>query len=173
MEKKIAFSNVETVVNISFNSKNYFSLSADLYGLTFTSKEELEERVQEDIENNLGAFVDDLQEKSIGELVEQRVNEIMNHPSYYNDNISGDTKGDKMITMELIACGQCLNDLLELYPNNKDIKELVNLWNKYQLKENVSQAIIDRVNVLLDRLDSKKDEYDLSDELVEHFVSAL
>lgn len=173
MEKKVAFCNGQTVVNISFSSNNYFGLSADLYDLTFSSKEELKERFQEDIETNLEAFVNDLQDNSINELVDQRVNELFNRPSYYDDNIAGGAKGDKMVTMELITCGQCLNDLLELYPNSDDIKELVSLWDKYQLKENVDQTIIDRVNVLLDHLDSGRDEYDLSDEIVDHYVSAL
>ncbi|QAR22353.1 hypothetical protein [Limosilactobacillus fermentum] len=172
MEKKIAFKKGQTVVTINFNSENYFGLSARLYELTVTSEEELKERIREKIESNID--IGDLYDLSINELVDLQVSHVMEYPDYYhdyyNDSLSGTTHGDDLVEMNSIAWGQCSKRLLDLLPSNQDIKELVSIWYQYQLKNNVDQSVIDRVNVLLDRLDCGEDERSLSDDIIDDYI---
>lgn len=170
MYRKIAIRKNDNVVTIEFGSVGYFSLSANHYQLTVTSKQELEEQAHDYIMKNLEAYAGKLETRSTSELVDEQVNLAMSDPISYKDCLTGETNGDDLVTVECIAAGQCLDDLLELFPESKLIKELVGLWDKYQLKENVDQSIIDRVNVILDYLDSRSDEWLLADDVIDDYL---
>ena len=169
-ERKIAIRKDNSIVTIEFNSENYFGLSASRYELTVTSEQELEEQAHEYIMENLEGYAGELETRSISDLVDEQVSLVMGDPVSYNDCLTGEVSGDDLVTVECIAAGQCLEDLLELFPESKLIKELVGLWDKYQLKKDVDQSIIDRVNMILDYLDSKSDEWLLADDVIDDYL---
>ena len=170
MEKESLFKVNDNVVKIKFESKGYFGLSATIYKLAVYTKDELVDTVREGIEDDLNSYTDELQDHSINELVDNRVADIMSCMFDYNDSIYSDTKDDDLIQVEFVSGGQTYDDLLDLLPDNKSIKELVSLWKKYHLKEDVNQTFINRTNELLDQLDSGEDEYDLAETIVNEYI---
>lgn len=169
-ERKIAIRKDNSIVTIEFNSENYFGLSASCYELTVTSEQELEEQAHEYIMENLEGYAGELETRSISDLVDEQVSLVMGDPVSYNDCLTGEVSGDDLVTVECTAAGQCLEDLLELFPESKLNKELVGLWDKYQLKKDVDQSIIDRVNMILDYLDSRSDEWLLADDVIDDYL---
>lgn len=171
MEKTVSFKKGENLVTIKFNSKDYFSLTADIYEVVTISEDELFNDMLEYIESNIHDFIDDLMDNSINDLVDSRVDSIMSGYDYYNDSIYSETKDDDLIQVECISAGQCYDDLLDLLPGSESLKELVSLWKKYHLKKGVDQSIINRTNELLDQLDSGEDEYDLAETIVNDYLN--
>lgn len=170
MTKTVSFKTNNKVVTIDFNSANYFGLSASIYELNVTGKDEVFDIVRDDIEENISNFVDALQDQSISDLVEDMVANIMNGYEEYNDSIYSETHDDDLIEVTYIASGQAYDELLELMPDNRYIKELVDLWVKYQLASDVDLSIINRVVELLNQLDSGESEYDLAKSLVDDYL---
>lgn len=170
MKKQVSFKNGENMVTIKFNSKDYFSLTTDIYEVVTISEDELFNDMLEYIESNIHDFIDDLMDNSINDLVDSRVDSIMSGYDYYNDSIYSETKDDDLIQVECISAGQCYDDLLELLPDSEPLKELVSLWKKYQLKEDVNQSVINQVNELLNQLDSGKSKEDLAEAIVTDYI---
>jgi len=170
MTKTVSFKTNNNIVTIDFNSANYFGLSASIYELAVTGIDEVYDNVYEEIEDNISNFVDALQEQSISDLVEDRVSNIMSGFDDYNDSIYSETNDDDLIEVTFVAVGQAYDELLELMPNNSSIKELVDLWNKYQLTPEVDPSIINRVFELLNKLDSGESKYDLAESLVDDYL---
>ena len=174
MTKTVSFKTNNKVVTIDFNSANYFGLSASIYELVVTGRDEVVDNAREDIEENISDFVDVLQYQSINDLVDDMVANIMNGYEEYNDSIYSETNYDYLIEVIFANSGQSYDELLELMPDNSSIKELVDLWVKYQLASDVDLSIINRVVELLNQLDSGESEYDLAKSLVDdYFRSGL
>jgi len=170
MTKTVSFKTNKKVVTIDFNSENYFGLSASIYELNVTGRDEVSDIVREDIEDNISDFVEDLQYLSISDLVYDRVLDIMDGFDNYHDSIYSATNEDDLIDVIFADSGQSCDELLELMPDNRYIKELVDLWNKYQLASDVDLSIINRVVELLNELDSGESEDDLAESLVDDYL---
>jgi len=170
MTKTVSFKTNNKVVTIDFNSANYFGLSASIYELVVTGRDEVVDNAREDIEENISNFVDVLQYQSISDLVDDMVANIMNGYEEYNDSIYSETNYDYLIEVIFANSGQSYDELLELMPDNSSIKELVDLWVKYQLASDVDLSIINRVVELLNQLDSGESEYDLAKSLVDDYL---
>ena len=170
MTKTVSFKTNDKVVTIDFDPANYFGLSASIYELNVTGKDEVFDIVRDDIEENISNFVDALQYQSINDLVEDRVANIMNGYEDYNDSIYSETHDDDLIEVTFAADGQSYDELLELMPDNKYIKELVDLWKKYQLASDVDSSIINQIDELLNQLDSGESEEDLAESLVNDYL---
>ena len=172
MEKQVSFKNGENLVTINFNSKDYFSLTTDIYEVTTMSEDELFNNMLEYIESNIHDFIDDLMDNSINELIDSEIDDIMGGYDDYCgvETLYSEAKDDNLVQVEYVAGGQIYNKLLKLFPNCEPIKELVSLWKKYQVKEDVNQSVINRTNDLLNQLDSGKDEYDLAETMVKDYI---
>ena len=171
MTKTVSFKTNNKVVTIDFNSEHYFGLSASIYELVVTGKDELFDIVRDDIEENISNFVEDLQDQSINDLLEDRVANIMDGFEDGNrDSIYSETNDDDLIEVTFVAMGQSYDELLELMPDNSSIKELVDLWNKYQLAPDVDLSSVNQVEELLNQLDSGESEYDLAESLVDAYL---
>ena len=170
MTKTVSFKTNNKVVTIDFNSENYFGLSASIYELVITGRDEVADNVREDIEDNINVFVEDLQHLSISDLVYDRVEDIMDGFDNYHDSIYSETNDDDLIEVLFANSGQSYDELLELMPDNRYIKELVDLWKQYQLAQDVDSSIINQVDELLNQLDSGESEYDLAKSLVADYL---
>ena len=172
MKKTVSFKKGENLVTINFNSNGYFSLSADIYKVATMSEDELFNNMIEYIESNIHDFIDDLMDNSINELIDSEIDDIMRGYDDYCgvETLYSEAKDDNLIQVEYVEGGQIYNELLNLLPESEPIKELTSLWSTYQLKKGTNQPVINKVNDLLNQLDSGKDEVDLAETMVKDYI---
>ena len=170
MKKKVSFKKGENLVTLSLNSEKLFILSVDIYKLKVYNRDEIDGSVRKMIEDDLNCYTDELQDRSINELVDNNVDLIMEGYDDYKCSLYAETKDDDLIQVEFICGGQCYDELVKLFQDSEPIKELSNLCKKYPVKGWVNEDIINRMVELLNQLDSDASDYGLAEEIVTDYI---
>lgn len=176
MKKKIAFREGNLVVTISLTDKsfnNHFEMGSSIYSLKVTSKNEMEQTFHDNIVDNLDYYAEELENKSINQIASESVKQVLRgYKDYHQDVLDKVVKDDALIDVSWVDGGDCRKEILRLFKGtDDDIKELISMWCRYQLETDVNPDVIKRVSLLMDRLDSGKDQWVLAEDIVQDYLN--
>ena len=161
-----------SIISITLDtSKAYFSLTGNISTLATISQESISQNAIDTIQDNIEYYKNELLDSSIRELADAMAEENMDNPEdldFTSDYAEPVIDDNAIFGFMNESFGQCDDEIKEL-DNRPEIKELVTLWDKYQISENVSDSIIDRVVTLLNILDDENIE-DKAEKVLYDFV---